>query len=147
SRQGRLARPPISVEHLQGGHTAMTMGQFQRYAALLFIGAAALPLAARPQGAQAAEALPLGLEAKIALGAVKGRIDHLAFDPKRQRLFVAELGNGSVGVVDLAERKVVHVVSGLSEPQGVAYVPSSDALYVANGGDGSVRLFRAEDYA
>jgi len=125
----------------------MTMRRFRTCFDLLFIGAAALPFVAWSQGAQAAEALPLELEAKIALGAVKGRIDHLAFDPKRQRLFVAELGNDSVGVVDLAERKVMHVISGLSEPQGVAYVPSSDALYVANGGDGSVRLFRARDYA
>ena len=38
-------------------------------------------------------AVPLVLEAKIPLGQVNGRIDHLAVDLKRQRLFVAELGN------------------------------------------------------
>src|SRR5258708_5023368 len=70
----------------------------------------------------------------------------MAIDPIRQRLFVAELGNNTVGVVDLKERKVVHVISGLKEPQGVAYVPSSDTIYVANAGDGSVRLFRADNY-
>jgi YVTN family beta-propeller protein len=88
----------------------------------------------------------LTLEAKIPLGDVSGRIDHMAIDPKRQRLFVAELGNNTVGVVDLQERKVVHVITGLKEPQGVAYVPSSDMIYVANAGDGSVRLFRADTY-
>ena len=36
---------------------------------------------------------PLILEAKIPLGEVSGRIDHLGIDVKRQRLFVAELGN------------------------------------------------------
>ena len=36
---------------------------------------------------------PLTLEAKIPLGEVKGRIDHLAIDLGRHRLFVAELGN------------------------------------------------------
>ncbi len=81
----------------------------------------------------------LALEAKVPLGNVSGRIDHMAIDPKRQRLFVAELGNNTVGVVDLKERKVVHVIVGLKEPQGVAYVPSSDMLYVANAGDGSVK--------
>src|SRR4051812_44065442 len=86
------------------------------------------------------------LEAKILLGDVSGRIDHMAIDPKRQRLFVAELGNNTVGVVDLKERKVVHVIAGLKEPQGVAYVPSSDMLYVANAGDGSVRFFRADNF-
>jgi DNA-binding beta-propeller fold protein YncE len=34
----------------------------------------------------------------------------------------------------------------LKEPQGVAYVPSSDTLFVANAGDGSVLLFRGADY-
>src|SRR5260370_40670485 len=58
--------------------------------------------------ARAAEqAPPLQLEAKIPLGKVSGRIDHLAVDIDRQRLFVAELGNNSVGVIDLRERKVI----------------------------------------
>ena len=56
---------------------------------------------------RAEDPTPLVLEAKIPLGAVSGRIDHFAFDPDRQLLFVAELGNDSVGVVDLKERKVL----------------------------------------
>jgi DNA-binding beta-propeller fold protein YncE len=47
------------------------------------------------------------------------------------------LGNNTVEVVDLNERKVIHVFRGLKESQGVAYVPSSDTLYIANAGDGS----------
>ena len=87
------------------------------------------------------------LESKIPLGDVSGRIDHMAVDLPRRRLFVAELGNDTVGVVDLNEQKVQHVITGLKEPQGVGYVPSSDTLFVANGGDGSVLLFRGADYA
>src|SRR5207245_11551252 len=64
---------------------------------------------------------------------------------KRQRLFVAELGNNSLGVVDLAAGKVLRRISGLSEPQGVAYVPFADSVYVANAGDGSVRVLRGDD--
>ena len=41
------------------------------------------------------------LESKIPLGDVSGRIDHFAIDSARQRLFVAELGNNTLGVVDL----------------------------------------------
>lgn len=90
---------------------------------------------------------PLTLEAKIPLGNVAGRMDHMAIDLARNRLFVAELGNNSVGVVDLATRKVVHRITGLKEPQGVAFAAETDTLYVANRRDGSVRIFRGSDYA
>lgn len=90
---------------------------------------------------------PLELEAKIPLGEVAGRIDHMAFDMARRRLFVAELGNDSVGVVDMAARKVVHRVTDLKNPQGVGYVSALDLLFVANASDGSVRLFHGPDYA
>jgi DNA-binding beta-propeller fold protein YncE len=90
---------------------------------------------------------PLVLEAKIPLGRVSGRIDHLAVDPKRQHLFVAELGNDSLGVVDLAAANVLRTITGLSEPQGVGYEPATDTVYVANAGDGSVRVLRGEDLA
>ena len=92
-------------------------------------------------------ATPLVLETKIPLGQVSGRIDHLGIDVKRQRLFVAELGNNSLGVVDLAAGKVLRTISGLSEPQGVAYVPFADSVFVANAGDGSVHVLRGDDLA
>jgi len=95
--------------------------------------------------AQPAAGPPLVLETKIPLGQVSGRIDHLGIDVKRQRLFVAELGNNSLGVVDLAAGKVLRTIAGLSEPQGVAYVPFADSVYVANAGDGSVRVLRGDD--
>ena len=90
---------------------------------------------------------PLVLEAKIPLGEVSGRIDHLGIDLARRRLFVAELENDSLGVVDLVAGKVARTIAGMSEPQGVAYVPFADSVYVANGGDGSVRILRGEDVA
>jgi DNA-binding beta-propeller fold protein YncE len=88
---------------------------------------------------------PLALEAKIPLGEVGGRIDHLGIDLERQRVFVAELGNDSLGVVDLAAAKVLRTIGGFPEPQGVAHVPFVDSVYVANAGDGSVRVLRADD--
>jgi DNA-binding beta-propeller fold protein YncE len=97
--------------------------------------------------ARAAENAPLVLESKVSLGNVRGRIDHLAVDLNRKRLFVAELGNDSVGVVDLAAGKLLRRIAGLKEPQGVGYVGAVDALYVANAGDGSVQIFGGEDYA
>jgi hypothetical protein len=90
---------------------------------------------------------PLTLEAKIPLGTVNGRIDHLSVDVRRQRLFVAELGNNSLGVVDLAAGRVLRTIPGFREPQGVAYVPFADSVFVANAGDGSVRVLAGEDFA
>jgi YVTN family beta-propeller protein len=97
--------------------------------------------------AQSDAPAPLRLEASIPLGDVRGRIDHMAIDLARQRLFIAELGNNSVSVVDLKAHKVVRRISGLSEPQGVGYVPATDTLYVANGGDGTLRLFKGDNYS
>jgi YVTN family beta-propeller protein len=88
----------------------------------------------------------LSLDAKIPLGEVVGRIDHLAFDPARSRVYVAELGNNSVGIVDLTTKRVIRTVGGFDEPQGIAYEASTDTVYVANGGDGSVRIFKSADF-
>src|SRR5258708_22784632 len=81
-------------------------------------------------GAFAAE--PLTLDVKIPLGDVPGRIDHLAIDLRRQTLFVAELGNDTVGVADLGQRQLRHRLTGLNEPQAVAYAQTADLLYVAH---------------
>jgi DNA-binding beta-propeller fold protein YncE len=103
-------------------------------------------LAGAAAAAQSEDKEPLQLEAKIPLGDVRGRIDHMAVDLKRQRLFVAELGNDSVGVVDLANHSLVRTIPGLNEPQGVGYEPSTDTLFVANARDGSVRLLDGNEY-
>jgi DNA-binding beta-propeller fold protein YncE len=103
-------------------------------------------LASNPASAEWANKEPLQLEAKILLGDVRGRIDHMAIDLKRQRLFVAELGNDSVGVVDLTSRSLIRTIAGLDEPQGVGYEPSTGTLLVANARDGSVKLFEGNAY-
>ena len=90
---------------------------------------------------------PLVLERKIPLGEVSGRIDHLGVDLKHQRLFVAELGNNSLGIVDLTASNTLRTIGGMSEPQGVAYVPFADSIYAANGRDGSVWVLGGEDLA
>jgi hypothetical protein len=112
----------------------------------LFFAAVALPAAGSDAVAEPAETAPLQLEAKIPLGNVRGRIDHMAVDLKRQRLFVPVLGNDTVAVVDLAKRTLIQTITGLREPQGVGYEPSTDMLYVANAGDGSVRSFEGSNY-
>jgi YVTN family beta-propeller protein len=83
----------------------------------------------------------------IPMPGVEGRIDHLGVDVKGQRLFVAALGNNTVEVVDLAQGKRIRSVTGLREPQGVAYVPDLDQVVVANGDDGTVRAFDGKSFA
>ena len=90
---------------------------------------------------------PLTLEQTIPLHNVSGRIDHMAVDLDRKRLFVAELGNGTVDVVDLPTATVIHRIGGLHEPQGIGYAPALDVLAVASAGDGSVRFFNGNDFA
>lgn len=97
--------------------------------------------------ADAAQSPALVVESRITLGEVHGRIDHLGVDLKRQRLYVAELGNDSVGVVDLKAGRVTQTLRDLKEPQGIGYEGLSDTLYVANARDGSVRIFKGEDLA
>ena len=111
--------------------------------AMIFSSIPELPAMAGEPAAHA----PLILEAKIGLGTVEGRIDHMALDAKRERLFVAELGNDTVAVVSLPDRKVIHVIDNLKEPQGVGYLASNDTLYVANGGNGIVRMYAGADYS
>jgi YVTN family beta-propeller protein len=86
----------------------------------------------------------LRLESEIPLPGVEGRIDHMAADVAGQRVFVAALGNGTLEVVDLAQGKRTATIKGLKEPQGVAYVPAGGVIYVAGGGDGTVRSFDSQ---
>jgi DNA-binding beta-propeller fold protein YncE len=112
------------------------------------VGRASLVLACLviPVKADEVQMAPLTLERTIALPHVSGRIDHMAVDLRRGRLFVAELGNNTVDVVDLAAGHAIHRIEGLKEPQGIAYSPGPDVVAVANAGDGSVRFYTGQDY-
>jgi hypothetical protein len=95
--------------------------------------------------ARSASAPPLVLERAIPLAKVGGRIDHLAIDPVGKRLFVAELGNGTIEALDLATGRSIGRVAGLKEPQGLGYLAGRDEIAVATGGDGMLRFYRAAD--
>lgn len=83
----------------------------------------------------------------IELPHVEGRIDHMDVDLARHRFFVAALGNNSAEAIDLKQGKVIRSISGLDEPQGICYISKSDRIVVANGGDGSVRIFDGSTFA
>lgn len=85
--------------------------------------------------------VPLEAGAVIALPGVEGRIDHLALDAARERLYVAALGNDTVEVVDLKLGKRVRSLHGVREPQGILYLADSDRVVVASGQGGSCEVF------
>src|SRR5207253_2630272 len=90
------------------------------------VAVAAVLLSRSPIEAQEA----LLLEGKIQLGNIRGRLDHMAVDLVRHRLFVAQLENDSVGVIDFETREIVHVITDAKRPQGLGYARSADTLFV-----------------
>jgi DNA-binding beta-propeller fold protein YncE len=101
---------------------------------------------AAPQ-APSRELAPLQLIQKIPVPGVTGRIDHFTAFPKRRLLIFAALGNNSMEIVNTFQAKVVQSVKGLDEPQGVLYVPGLDKIFVANAGNGIVKVYDGKTYA
>ncbi|NCD67836.1 YncE family protein [Mucilaginibacter agri] len=85
----------------------------------------------------------LTLQKEIALPNVKGRIDHIDINLKDQIAYIAALGNNTLEVVDLKNGKVTGSITGLDEPQGVAYIPKHQELLIANGGTGECGFYNA----
>lgn len=88
----------------------------------------------------------LKLEQTIALPGVEGRIDHFAFDPAGERLFICALGNNSVEVLDLRMGKRTHSITGLGAPQGIAYVPELERALVANDKGGVCKIYDGKSF-
>lgn len=89
---------------------------------------------------------PLKLRTTVALHGVEGRIDHFAFDPAGERLFVCALGNNTVEVIDLRSSQRIHSITGLGSPQGIAYIPESNRLFVANDKGGVCNIYDGNSF-
>src|ERR1019366_8379566 len=77
-------------------------------------------------------AAPLVLTGAIPLPNVKGRIDHFGFDTAHNRLFVSALGNNTEEIIGIGAQTVVHTISAVPTPQGVAYSPETNKLFVGS---------------
>jgi hypothetical protein len=76
---------------------------------------------------------PLILTAQVPLPGVHGRFDHFAFDPAEPgRIFISALGNNSVEVLNTVEGTEVHRITGIPEPQGIAFAIGLNKLFVAS---------------
>jgi DNA-binding beta-propeller fold protein YncE len=96
------------------------------------------PAASQPPARDSAS---LVLTTRIPLPGVMGRIDHFTVDLKRRLVIFSGLGNNTVEIVNSFENKLVHTITGLDEPQGSLYVPEFDKLFVANAGNGTVKVY------
>jgi DNA-binding beta-propeller fold protein YncE len=93
------------------------------------------------------EPAALKLTKTLALPGVKGRFDHFAIDGKGHRLFVAALGNDTLEVIDTTEGKRLKSIGGLHKPTGVLYLEAQNQIVVANGNDGTLKVFDGITYA
>src|SRR5438876_10092693 len=90
----------------------------------------------------------LKLIQKVPRRQAKGRLDDVGVDLEGRRLFVAALGEAqnTVEVIDLKTGKRVFSIPGQSKPQGVFYSPDFKKLFVANGDDGTCKIFAADTF-
>jgi hypothetical protein len=88
----------------------------------------------------------LKFERTISLPGVKGRFDHFAIDTNKHRLFVAALGNDTLEILDVAAGKRLHTIGGLPKPTGVVFLPTANQFGVANGNDGTFRVYEGKAY-
>jgi DNA-binding beta-propeller fold protein YncE len=94
----------------------------------------------------AAEPSTLKLLQTIPLKGTPGRLDHLAIDSEHARLFVANLFNNSLDIVDIKAGKLLKQIPDQKKIQGIAYAPDLDRIYVGNGIGGECNVFDGKDY-
>ncbi|HWY76385.1 MAG TPA: YncE family protein, partial [Verrucomicrobiae bacterium] len=73
---------------------------------------------------------PLVLTGQVPLEGVKGRFDHFASG--KGQVFVSGLGNNTVEVIGIFEGTRIHQITGVPNPQGVAFSPEANKLFVAS---------------
>jgi DNA-binding beta-propeller fold protein YncE len=98
------------------------------------------PAAAPPL---AESAPPMVMTGSVPLEGVKGRFDHFASG--KGKVFVSGLGNNSVEVIDLFQGTRSHEITGVPNPQGVAFSPEANKLFVASE-KGKVYIYDGDSY-
>jgi len=86
---------------------------------------------------------PLVFTEAIPLENAKGRFDYFAMGGGR--LFVAALGSNAVEVINVGGRILDHTITGIPNPQGVAFSPETNKLFVASG-RGKVYIYDGKSY-
>lgn len=92
-----------------------------------------------------ARRIPLpGVAGPVSSSGVRGRIDHLGYDPRTHYLYVAATENGSVEVLDLDKGERMKSLTGLKRPKSIAPVAATGQVVVVCGGEGAIRAYDAK---
>jgi hypothetical protein len=88
----------------------------------------------------------LRLVQTIPLPNVTGRLDHMAVDVEKKRLFVAAVANGTLEVLDLEAGRGINSISGIKDAQDAVFLGGNfNKLYVSSL-DGTLRIFQGETF-
>jgi len=100
-----------------------------------------------PLTGRAQEKLPLKLITTTPMPGFTGDFDHFGLDLKGNRLFLASEDQKTVEVFDLRTGERIKSIKGFGQPLTMTYLPESDVLIVADGGDtDAVELVDCKDY-
>jgi hypothetical protein len=82
----------------------------------------------------------------ISLPGVGGRLDHMAVDVEKRRLFVAAVANETIEVVDLEAGKLLNTIPGIKDAQDALFLGGNfNKLYVSSL-DGTLRIYQGETF-
>jgi hypothetical protein len=103
-------------------------------------------LSAAMMPAHGRDQFTLRLVQTIPLPGVSGRLDHMAVDLEKNRLFVAAVANGTLEVLDLDAGKVINSIPGIKDTQDALFLGGQfNKLYVSSL-DGTLRIFQGETF-
>jgi DNA-binding beta-propeller fold protein YncE len=88
----------------------------------------------------------LELVRTIPMPGITGRFDSFGIDLKGRRLFVTPLDHKTVEVYDLNTGKLIHSIPGIAKAHAVLYREDLNEIFVTDGPDGSVKIFRGDNY-
>ncbi len=134
----RVARARLMIEHREN-NMKLACGVFL----LLVLMAALAADAQRVQTPVEHRDQPLVFTEAIPLENAKGRFDHFALG--RGVLFVSALGSNAVEAINISGRVLDHAITDVPDPQGVAFSPETNKLFVASG-RGKVYVYDGKSY-
>jgi len=124
----------------------MTRQRFRRNAPLWLLTCVPLAVLLLNTSMALSQQPPLERIQTIQLKGPSGRLDHLALDATHARLFVANMANGSLDVVDLKKGTLLKQIPGQKGIQGIAYAADLNRIFVGVGEVGVCNVFDRDNF-